>query len=144
MGEGPPVWRLDFTDAGLPGVVVRCTVPTVEAEAMLPGLVPLLGTGRRADVVTALARLGPAFADSVLSWTVEHPVGRRVPSTRRGVVRVPAEVLVVVVREWVAAWSAYTARPAAELESDLSVLQDGVPAIALVPDDVDEPASEAV
>ncbi len=131
-----PVWRLVFDDDAK--VVVRCTLPTVEAEAMLPALVPLFGSGRRADVVEALARLGPAFADSILSWTVEHPSGRPVPPTRKGVLRVPVEVLVVIVREWLAAWTARPAVSTVDDDPDLSLLDEGVPAIALVPAESDE------
>lgn len=131
----PPVWRLVFDDHS-PPVVVRCTVPTVEAEALLLGLVPLFATGRRQDVVEALSRLGPAFADSVLSWTVQHPPGRRVAPTRRGVLRVPAEQLVVIVRAWLDAWrSPAQAAPAPDGDglTDLSVLNEDLPAVALVP-----------
>lgn len=130
-----PVWRLRFADR--PDLVVRVTIPTVEAEALAPSLVPLFTSGRRLDVVAAVAQLAAPFADSLLSWTLEWN-GRPVPCTRRGVLRVDLDLLIEILQEWIGLWRATELEPAAPAAAREDERLAELPMMALVPDDVAE------
>jgi hypothetical protein len=135
-----PVWRLRFADR--PGLVVRVTRPTIEAEVIAPRLVSLFTSRVRGDRVLAVAQLAVPFADSLLSWTLQWN-GKPVPSTRRGVLRVDLDLMADILREWLALATAAPAQdpvPDAPERADDPLLA-GLPMLALVPT-ADEPATE--
>ena len=126
-----PVWRLRFDQ--YPGLTVRVTVPTVEARAVATRIIPWLASGDAVRVTRAVAELAVPFADSLLSWDLVWG-GRRVKPTRRGVVRVDMDVLLAVLREWVALWPAHNETPAEDDGAELDRELAGLPMTALDPD----------
>lgn len=138
-----PVWRLRFEFDDHPDLLVRVTVPTVEAEVLAPTLGPLFLSGRRHDMATAVAALAGPFADSLLSWDLEWN-GEPVKPTRRGLLRIDLELAADILAQWTGceAWpgtreraaAAARAQEAAELVEVERQLAD-LPMLALVPDD---------
>lgn len=123
-----PVWRLvDFER--YPDLVVRVTVPTLEARALAARLVPLFTSGREQAVFEATAAMAAPFADSLVSWNARTPAGRPAPATRKGVLRVDPGVLFVVFREWFALWPT-AEQPAAEPEPEVD---EGLALLATLP-----------
>lgn len=133
------VARLDFTEAGHPGLWVRVVRPTLGGKAAV------IRCGRRWEgdreqATLVLAELAPHLADSVVDWTYGYN-GRPVRPDRRGVLGLDEDLALLILREWIAAWPALEA-PAeaapAEPEFDDSQLADA-PMLALV-----DPESEGV
>lgn len=125
VGAGLPVWRLAFDDH--PDLVVRVTVPTLEARALVPKVLPLLRSRRAEDVTAAISRLAVPFADSLLSWDLTW-AGRPVKPTRRGVLRVDQALMLEILTQWIKLW---TAPPRREQESSTS--DDDAAALAELP-----------
>lgn len=140
------VARLDFTEAGYPGLTVRVVRPTLAGKAAGIRCAPRLD-GDRDDAILVLAELAPHLADSIVSWTLRFGA-RKVPPTRRGVLGLDEDLALLIMREWLAAWPRLErpAEPAAEPEPafDDSQLAEA-PMLALVGDsEVDSAGSGSV
>jgi hypothetical protein len=132
---GIPVWRLLFD--GHPGLVVRCTVPTLQARAREDAASRLIASRREQDQARGVAMLAGPFADSLLSWDLKWD-GRPVPATRAGVLRVDRGLIVEILREWTALWPTEGRAPAEPgMDVDVEAALAAVPMIPLVPDDVE-------
>lgn len=134
------VARLDFTDAGYPGLTVRVVRPTLAGKAMAIRCAPRLD-GDRDDATLVLADLAPHLADSIVSWTYRWGA-RKVPPSRRAVLGLDEDLVLLMVREWIAAWPrlerAAIAEAAPTPAFDDRALAEA-PMLALAPDDDGEP-----
>ena len=132
MADDPPVWRLVFEER--PGLVVRVSIPTLEARALATELVPDFTSEDEAVVVAAVARLAVPFGDSLVSWTARTPAGDPAPPTRKGTVRVDVWLLLDVLREWIPLWPPLGGTRPAEVEvepdAELALLA-GMPMVPL-------------
>jgi hypothetical protein len=134
------VARLDFTDAGHPGLQVRVVRPGVAGKAAAVRAAGLFGSGHPDDVAVALADLAPHLADSIVSWTLARGGRVRVPS-RREVGRLDEDLLLLILREWIDAWPALERAAAAPVEPVFDDAQLAeAPMLALVDDA--EPGAE--
>ena len=143
-GDEPPVWRLRFDDR--PGLTVEVSVPTLEARALAPRLVPAFTSGREGAVLAAVAQFAAPFADSLVSWTATTPAGRPAPATRKGTVRVDVWLLLDVLLEWIKLWPPLAVPDAepVEVEQDPEIaLLASLPMVPLADDeDPAEPDAE--
>lgn len=144
MADDPPVWRLVFEER--PGLVVRVSIPTLEARALATELVPDFTSEDEAVVVAAVARLAVPFGDSLVSWTARTPAGRRAPASREGAVRVDVWLMLDILREWIPLWPPL-GRPAdAEpdvVDEELALLA-GMPMVPLDDTELEPAELEAV
>jgi len=141
VADDPPVWRLVFEER--PGLVVRVSIPTLEARALAVELVPDFTSEDEAVVVAAVARLAVPFGDSLVSWTARTPAGDPAPPTRKGTVRVDVWLLLDVLREWIPLWPPLGGTPPVEVEPDAELaLLAGMPMVPLADEEVGDELAE--
>lgn len=131
--DDAPVWKLEFEHR--PGLVVRCTVPSLRARVVCARLSPALAEGRDRDG-RALLAVAEVFAeDSLLSWNLTWNGAPRA-CTAAGIGRVDLGLVTEILAAWIEAWNpAPPPDPAAlptfpeldELALDLVDLTDPAP-----------------
>lgn len=99
--EDAPVWEMEFPHR--PGLVVRCTVPSLRCEVLAAKVAPLLAAGLDREH-RALLALAEAFAeDSLLGWNVAWN-GVPVPATADGIGRVDRALVAEILHTWIPLW----------------------------------------
>lgn len=112
--DDAPVWVLEWDHR--PGLVVRCTVPSLRAESLGRRVAPLLGA--RDPELRLLLALAEMFGDdSLLSWNLTWN-GRLRPATAEGASRVDKVLLAEILAAWIQAWPTVAEPSVAEPEAD--------------------------
>lgn len=116
--EDAPVWVLEWDHR--PGLVVRCTVPSLRVRVLADQLAPLFSRqGNR-----ALLTLAEAFAeDCLLSWNLRWD-GRPRECSAAGIARVDEPLVSEILHAWLSQWVPRPpeSEPEPELDAELAAL----------------------
>lgn len=112
--DDAPVWVLEWDHR--PGLVVRCTVPSLRARCLSMRVAPLLG--RRDPDHRLFLALAEVFAeDSLLGWNLTWG-GQPRECSAAGIGRVDLALVAEILAAWIEAWMPAADPVAAEPEAD--------------------------
>jgi len=133
--EDCPVWVLEFPHR--PGLVVRCTVPSLRARVLAARVAPILGALDRDG--RALLALAEVFGeDSLLGWNLTWN-GRPRTADGAGIARLDVVLVEEILGTWVGLWAGSPPTDDADPEPDWGELD--TLSVPLPDPDEDEPVA---